>query len=80
MQMTITYHFNGNPDFMIVSFMIRLVLNAVEAVPSGKGLGVIYWEPAACSKVLPDNYPLGACRIVAENTLQFTDAMKGFGE
>ncbi len=58
--------------------MIKLVRNAIEAVPSGRGLGLIYWEPEACSKVLPDNYPLCACRVVAENTLQFTDAMKGF--
>ncbi|XME02704.1 arabinogalactan endo-beta-1,4-galactanase [Lachnospiraceae bacterium C1.1] len=58
--------------------MIKLALEAVEVVPDNKGLGVIYWEPAACSKVLPDNYPLGACRMIKENILQFTDAMKGF--
>ena len=58
--------------------MIRLALEAVEVVPDNRGLGVIYWEPDACSKVLPDNYPLGACRMVGDNKLQFTEAMKAF--
>lgn len=60
--------------------MIKLTLEAVDVVPGNRGLGVIYWAPEACSKVLPDNYSLGACRLVKENTLQFTEAMKAFSE
>lgn len=30
MQMTIIYHFNGSPDFMIPSFLTRLVLNVYD--------------------------------------------------
>lgn len=65
-------------------------LKALHGVPDGEGLGLFYWEPEACSEVLPDGYRLGACRKFlphpgAEQTdqngktfLQFTDALSAY--
>ena len=58
--------------------LIKAVINAVMEVPNNKGLGVFYWEPAVTSSVLPDEYPLGACKEVSTNTLKFTTALAAF--
>ncbi|WP_299997131.1 glycosyl hydrolase 53 family protein [uncultured Clostridium sp.] len=58
--------------------LIKAVMNAVMKVPNGKGLGVFYWEPAATSSVLPDEYPLGACKEISTNVLKFTTALDAF--
>lgn len=58
--------------------MISKVMESIEMVPKNRGLGVCYWEPAVCKKLLPDSYPLGACRMVEKNVLQFTEAMDAF--
>ncbi len=56
----------------------RIVADAIEAVlqvPNSKGLGVFYWEPEVSADMLPDSYPLGAARLVADRTLQLTEAL-----
>lgn len=53
-------------------------IQAVKAVPNGKGTGVFYWEPAAHSSVLPDEYPLGATSVVSTKVLKFTTALDAF--
>lgn len=58
--------------------MIKAVINKVQAVPNGNGLGVFYWEPEANSSVLPDKYQLGASSKVSNNLLQFTSAITAF--
>lgn len=58
--------------------LIKAVMNAVNKVPNNKGLGVFYWEPAVASSVLPDEYPLGACKEVSPNLLKFTTALDAF--
>lgn len=59
---------------------IKETINAVDSVPNGKGLGVFYWEPQANSSVLPDQYALGATRVVTNNTLQYTLAIDAFSD
>lgn len=59
----------------------ELLINTMEAVkkvPDGKGIGVFYWEPEVGAKLLPDEYPLGAARLLDENTLQFTKALTAY--
>lgn len=58
--------------------MLKATLNAVKAVPNGKGIGVFYWEPEANSTVLPDKYQLGATQVVSGKTLKFTSAIDAF--
>lgn len=58
--------------------LLRQEINALKSVPENKGVGIFYWEPEAHSSLLPDSYPLGATRVVAENTLQFTSALDAF--
>jgi arabinogalactan endo-1,4-beta-galactosidase len=53
-------------------------IQAVKAVPNGKGTGVFYWEPAAHSSVLPDGYPLGATSVYVTKKLKFTTALDAF--
>lgn len=59
----------------------QLLINTIEAVkslPGEQGLGVVYWEPEVAAAILPDKYPLGAARLVDENTLQFTRALSAY--
>lgn len=59
----------------------KLLCNTVEAirqVPDNQGLGIFYWEPEIGAKLLPDQYPLGAAQLVAENTLQYTKALTAY--
>lgn len=58
--------------------LVKSVIKAVTEVPNNKGLGVFYWEPAVASSVLPDEYPLGACKEVSTNVLKFTTALDAF--
>lgn len=56
----------------------EVVANAIEAVmqvPEQQGLGVFYWEPEVSADMVPDGYPLGAARLVADKTLQLTEAL-----
>ncbi len=58
--------------------LLRKEINALEAVPNNKGIGIFYWEPEANSTVLPDGYTLGATECVDENKLHFTGALDAF--
>lgn len=64
-----------------VELTYQLIINTVEALrqlPDGKGLGVVYWEPEVGAALLPDQYPLGAARLLDEHTLQFTKALSAY--
>ena len=58
--------------------LLKAAIDTVSSVTDERGLGVFYWEPAANSSVLPDGYPLSACKEVSENVLQFTTALDAF--
>lgn len=61
----------------------ELILNTVTALkrlPENMGLGALYWEPEVGAALLPDKYPLGASRLLGENTLQFTRALRAYGD
>lgn len=58
--------------------LLRKEINALNALPDNKGIGVFYWEPEANSEYLPDEYSLGATTEVSENVLQFTSALNAF--
>lgn len=60
--------------------LLRKEINALRAVPNGKGIGVFYWEPEANSSVLPDGYTLGATEKVGNNKLRFTSALDAFSK
>lgn len=66
----------GNPNDSYHT--LYQAIDAVNSVSDEKGIGVFYWEPAAHSSVLPDNYELGATAIYGEKTLQFTTALDAF--
>lgn len=53
-------------------------IDAIRQVPDNQGLGIFYWEPEIGAKLLPDQYPLGAAQLVAENTLQYTKALTAY--
>lgn len=55
-----------------------LVRLTVEAAQAAGGLGVFYWEPDANRAVVPDGYPLGACRLLGSRTLQYTKALTAY--
>ncbi len=57
---------------------VKTALQAVAAVPNGRGLGVIYWEPEAPDNATTDNYGLGAASVVSGETLKFTSAIDQF--
>lgn len=58
--------------------IIRDCVDAVREMPDGRGLGVFYWEPEVHRSVVPDHYPLGAARLAADHTLQYTKALTAF--
>lgn len=58
--------------------LLRKEINALEAVPNGKGIGVFYWEPEVNSAILPDGYTLGATEVQGEKKLHFTNALNAF--
>ncbi len=55
-----------------------LLRRMVEAAKETGALGVMYWEPEVNRKMMPDFYPLGACHLLGEKTLQFTKALTAF--
>lgn len=55
-----------------------LVRLTVEAAKAAGALGVFYWEPDANRAVVPDGYPLGACRLLDGRTLQYTKALAAY--
>lgn len=58
--------------------LLRKEINALAAVPDGKGIGIFYWEPEINSSVVPDSYALGATEVVSTNTLHFTTALDAY--
>ena len=42
--------------------------------------GVFYWEPEAVADILPDQYPLGAVKLVGEKKLKYTKALEAYGD
>lgn len=58
--------------------LLRKEINALAAVPDGKGIGIFYWEPEINSSVVPDSYALGATEVVSTNTLHFTSALDAY--
>ena len=58
---------------------IRDAVEAILAVPEQKGLGVFYWEPEVAREAVPDQYPLGAARIIGNKKLAYTNALKVYG-
>jgi arabinogalactan endo-1,4-beta-galactosidase len=57
---------------------VKSALQAMAAVPNGRGLGVIYWEPEAPDNSTTDNYSMGAASVVSGNVLKFTSAIDQF--
>jgi arabinogalactan endo-1,4-beta-galactosidase len=57
---------------------VQGAIEAMNAVPSGMGLGVIYWEPEAPDDSSTANYTMGAVTEGAGNVLQFTTAVNAF--
>lgn len=39
---------------------------------------MFYWEPEVNREMLPDQYPLGAARLLDMHTLQFTKAVEAY--
>lgn len=61
----------------------KIVKDALDAIKEIEGLeeyGVFYWEPEACSEILPDYYPLSAARIVGEKRLQYNKALQAYAD
>ena len=57
---------------------VRSALQAVQAVPNARGLGVIYWEPEAPNNPDTSNYSLGAAFIATGKVVQFNSAIDPF--
>lgn len=57
---------------------VKSALQAMAAVPNGRGLGVIYWEPEAPDNSTTDNYSMGAASVVSGDELKFTSTIDQF--
>jgi arabinogalactan endo-1,4-beta-galactosidase len=57
---------------------VQGAIEAMNAVPSNMGLGVIYWEPEAPDDASTDNYTLGAVTESTGQVLQFTSVIDAF--
>ncbi|MGA2352262.1 MAG: glycosyl hydrolase 53 family protein [Terracidiphilus sp.] len=57
---------------------VKSALQAVYAVPNGRGMGVIYWEPEAPDNSATSNYSMGAATVVTGDELKFTSAIDQF--
>lgn len=55
-------------------------INAMGEQDGQEECGVFYWEPEVTAKILPDAYPLGAAKLVGENTLQYHKALRAYRE
>lgn len=58
--------------------LVVATVQAVKRLPEGFGAGVFYWEPEANAAVLPDQYPLGAARLLGGKQLQYTKALYAY--
>lgn len=58
--------------------LIADAVRALKSIEDGNGLGVFYWEPEACSEVLPDGYPLGAAEKAGDKAIHFTRALAAY--
>lgn len=58
--------------------LIKKTISDLKRIPDGNGVGLFYWEPEISKDALPDKYPLGACRLIGEKELRFTDAISAF--
>jgi arabinogalactan endo-1,4-beta-galactosidase len=56
--------------------MLNAVQDKLEAVPNGRGLGLIYWEPQSSQDTT--GYNLGAATDVSTNVVRFTSAITAF--
>jgi arabinogalactan endo-1,4-beta-galactosidase len=57
---------------------VQGAIQAMNAVPSNMGLGVIYWEPEAPDDASTGNYTMGAVTESTGKVLQFTTAINAF--
>ncbi len=57
---------------------VQGAIQAMNAVPDNKGLGVIYWEPDAPDDVSTGGYTMGAVTEGSGKVLQFTTAINAF--
>jgi arabinogalactan endo-1,4-beta-galactosidase len=57
---------------------VQGAIQAMNAVPSSMGLGVIYWEPEAPDDASTANYTMGAVTEGSGQVLQFTTAINAF--
>jgi arabinogalactan endo-1,4-beta-galactosidase len=57
---------------------VQGAIQAMNAVPSSMGLGVIYWEPEAPDDAATGNYTMGAVTEGSGKVLQFTTAINAF--
>jgi arabinogalactan endo-1,4-beta-galactosidase len=57
---------------------IQGAIQAMNAVPSNMGLGVIYWEPEAPDDASTSNYTMGAVTESTGKVLKFTTAITAF--
>lgn len=62
-------------DFMDTADDVKTAMEAVESVPGGMGVGVIYWEPDAPNDATTNNYALGAVSEPSPKLLQFNTAI-----
>lgn len=58
--------------------LVKSTIEVVKELPDQQGLGVFYWEPEVNREILPDNYPLGAAKLLDEHTLQFNKAISAY--
>jgi arabinogalactan endo-1,4-beta-galactosidase len=57
---------------------VKSAIQAMAAVPNGRGLGVIYWEPEAPDNSTTSDYSMGAASVVSGDELKFTSAIDQF--
>ena len=65
-------------DFMDSADDVKTAMEAVQSVPGGMGLGVIYWEPDAPDDATTSNYSMGAVSEPSAHLLQFNTAIDQF--
>lgn len=58
--------------------IVKDCIEAMKTMEDQQELAVFYWEPEVASQVLPDHYPLGAAKLVAEKTLQYNRALAAY--
>ena len=66
---------HSNSDYMGTAEDMKTAIEALQAVPSSMGLGLIYWEPEAPDNSTTSNYGLGAVVSATSTLLQFNPAI-----